>query len=73
MKKTMLTYKVLDKFEERVNIENLTSEDIAEIEHLAYCACMASPSREYAWSRFAYLVHKFVGIALYKMPSKEAQ
>lgn len=40
MKKTMLTYRTLDRFEALVDISTLTAEQIKKIELDAYCANM---------------------------------
>ena len=40
MKKTMLTYRTLDRFETLVDISTLTAEQIEKIEFDAYCANM---------------------------------
>ena len=40
MKKTMLTYRTLDRFETLVDISTLTAEQIKKIEFDAYCANM---------------------------------
>ena len=64
MKKTMLTYETLERFEKIVNPDTLTAEQVKEIEDLAYCANMGAESRENAWNRFAYLVKGFMQINL---------
>ena len=64
MKKTMLTWKTLDKFEEQVNIEDLSEEQIREAEQLAYCANMGAKSNADAWKRFRNLIAEFLKISM---------
>ena len=45
MKKTMLTYKTLDRFETEYKIEHYSSTEIKEIEFAAYVANMNRCSR----------------------------
>lgn len=62
MKKTMLTYKTLDRFEKVINPDTLTAEQVQEVEFLAYCANMGADNWESAWIRFCELVEKYIGI-----------
>lgn len=77
MKKTMLTYKTLDRFEKVINPDTLTAEQVQEVEFLAYCAnsvtrpvlrsgvvygSMGADNLESAWIRFCELVEKYIGI-----------
>ncbi len=62
MKKTMLTYRTLDKFEKVINPDTLTDEQVREVELLAYCANMGAENEESAWVRFCELIEKFVDI-----------
>lgn len=64
MKKTMLTYRTLDRFEELMDIGQLTGAQIERIEHAAYCANMLAGERhldgeareEFAWQWFAHIL-----------------
>jgi len=62
MKKTMLTYETLNRFEKLVDINTFTEDQIKEVEHCAYCANMGAKSKEDAWSWFCYLVNKYFDI-----------
>ena len=62
MKKTMLTYKTLDRFEKAINPDTLTAEQVQEVEFLAYCANMGADNWESAWIRFCELVEKYIKI-----------
>lgn len=42
MKKTMLTYRILDKFESLVDSNLFSESAIEKIEHLAYCSAMTA-------------------------------
>lgn len=64
MQKTMLTYETLDRFESIINPSTLTTEQVKEIEHLAYCANMGAESKDAAWQRFIELVKQFLQIDL---------
>ncbi len=64
MKKTMLTYETLDRFESIINPSTLTAEQVKEVEHLAYCANMGAESKDAAWQRFVELVKQFLQIDL---------
>lgn len=66
MKKTALTYRVLDRFESLVNPDTLTPEQVKEVEHDAYCACMVAGENHdiTEWGWFSELVKKYVGIDL---------
>lgn len=64
MKKTMLTYRTLDRFERIVNLDTLTDAQIREVEHCAYCANMGRESEDGAWKWFCHLIQKYLGIAL---------
>jgi len=63
MKKTMLTYRTLDRFEALVDISTLTDDQIKKIEFYAYCANMgrtgetAEESEKSAWAWFVHLVN----------------
>ena len=63
MKKTMLTYRTLDRFETLVDISTLTAEQIEKIEFDAYCANMGRTGEtteevtESAWAWFVHLVN----------------
>lgn len=60
----MLTYDTLDRFEELVDVNTLTENQIKEVEHCAYCANMCAKSKEDAWSWFCHLIEKNLGIDL---------
>lgn len=62
MKKTMLTYKTLDRFEKLVDINTLTNEQIKEIELNAYCANMGAKTQEDAWNCFCRLINEYLNI-----------
>ena len=62
MKKTMLTWDTLDRFEAEYNVATLTPEQIKEAEHLAYCANMGANSTSAAWIRFCELCEQFLKI-----------
>lgn len=64
MKKTMLTYETLDRFESIINPSTLTAEQVKEVEHLAYCANMGAESKDAAWQRFVELIKQFLQIDL---------
>ena len=67
LKKTFLTCDMLDKFEEFVNPENLTAEQIKEIEHCAYVACMCrgnNMNAAGAWKHFKNLCAKYAHVEI---------
>lgn len=64
MKKTMLTYETLDRFESIINPSTLTAEQVKEVEYLAYCANMGAESKDAAWQRFVELIKQFLQIDL---------
>lgn len=67
LKKTFLTCDMLDKFEEYVNPENLTAEQIKEIEHCAYVACMCEGNcmnAAGAWEHFKNLCTKYAHVEI---------
>ena len=67
LKKTFLTCDMLDKFEEYVNPENLTAEQIKEIEHCAYVACMCrgnNMNAAEAWEHFKNLCAKYAHVEI---------
>lgn len=72
MKKTMLTYRTLDKFEELVNPATLTEEQTKEVERLAYFANIGAESKAAAWDRFAGLAGDYLQIDL-KTPTEEPE
>jgi DnaJ-class molecular chaperone len=56
LKKSMLTYRTLDRFEEEFDISLLTDDEKRKIEHDAYCANMGAKSEEAAWDWFIHCV-----------------
>ena len=69
LKKTFLTCDMLDKFEEYVNPENLTAEQIKEIEHCAYVACMCrgnNMNAAGAWEHFKNLCAKYAHVEIHE-------
>ena len=76
MKKTMLTYRTLDRFETLDDISTLTAEQIKKIEFDAYCANMGrtgetvEESEESAWAWFVHLVNDVdhMGLNLFATP-----
>ncbi len=72
MKKTMLTYRTLDRFETLVDISTLTAEQIKKIEFDAYCANMGrtGETEESAWAWFVHLVNDVdhMGLNLFATP-----
>lgn len=67
LKKTFLTCDMLDKFEEYVNPENLTAEQIKEIEHCAYVACMCKGNcmnAAGAWEHFKNFCAKYAHVKI---------
>lgn len=69
LKKTFLTCDMLDKFEEFVNPENLTAEQIKEIEHCAYVACMCEGNcmnAVGAWEHFKNLCAKYAHVEIHE-------
>ena len=57
MRKSMLTYRTLDRFEELVDIDTLTDEQIKKVEFNAYCANMGREDDASAWFWFVHLVN----------------
>lgn len=73
MKKTMLTYKTLNRFEKLINPETLTAEQVQEVEHLAYCANMGADSEKSAWARFCELVKHFLNLDIIDSTPEEEE
>lgn len=64
MKKSMLTYETLDRFETLVNVSTLTEDQIKVVEHCAYCANMGAKDKDAAWSWFCHLINKYLQISI---------
>lgn len=60
---SMLTDEVLTRFEELVNVDTLTPEEIDHVESAAYAACMGHDS-DSAWDWFKHLVCDLYGMTL---------
>ena len=56
LKKSMLTYRTLDRLEKEVNINHFTEKAHREFESYAYAANAGAESEEAAWSWFRHLV-----------------
>lgn len=64
IKKTMLTYTVIDNFEKMIDVNTLTEEQINKVEHYAYCACMGAKDAKSSWESFSELARKYANIVI---------
>lgn len=73
IKMTALTADTISRFHQIVDIDALTPEQIAKVEHNAYCANMGAESKEAAWAWFVHLCVDVDGIEIPEDVKKDVQ
>lgn len=62
---SMLTDEVLTRFEELVNVDTLTPEEMEHVEHCAYSACIGNlGNAAEEWERFKQILHDVYGFTV---------